>query len=139
MYSIVELIHEVPEYVNLVNGEYFAESVLSAEGKKKLGKTVWHRLWPHMALAKNFIYLLRNLGAMMKKKQIHTDKLLWRIMSDSGMVLKKHYDMAIAYLEGGATYFVHDHVDADQKLVSSQWIALCGLHKSTGSGLLSGF
>ena len=54
-----ELIHEVPEYVNLVNGEYFAESVLSAEGKKKLGKTVWHRLWPHMALAKNFIYLLR--------------------------------------------------------------------------------
>lgn len=97
-----ELIHGVPEYVNLVNGEYFAESVLSAEGKKKLGKTVWHRLWPHMALAKNFIYLLRNLGAMMKKKQIHTDKLLWRIMSDSGMVLKKHYDMAIAYLEGGA-------------------------------------
>lgn len=110
-----ELIHEVPEYVNLVNGEYFAESVLSAEGKKKLGKTVWHRLWPHMALAKNFIYLLRNLGTMMKKKQIHVDKLLWRIMSDSGMVLKKHYDMAIAYLEGGATYFVHDHVDADQK------------------------
>ena len=44
-----ELIHEVPEYVNLVNGEYFAESVLSAEGKKKLGKRsgivsgrIWH-------------------------------------------------------------------------------------------------
>ena len=33
-----ELIHEVPEYVNLVNGEYFAESVLSAEGKKKAWK-----------------------------------------------------------------------------------------------------
>ena len=74
-----ELIHEVPEYVNLVNGEYFAESVLSAEGKKKLGKTVWHRLWPHMALAKNFIYLLRNLGAMMKKKQIHVDLSLIHI------------------------------------------------------------
>lgn len=110
-----ELISEVPEYVNLLNTEYLAESVLSAEGKKRLGRTVWHRLWPHMALAKNFVYLLRNLSVMLKKKQIHTDKLLWRIMSDSGMTLKKHYDMAVAYLEGGATYFVHDHVDADQK------------------------
>lgn len=110
-----ELISQVPEYVNLLNTEYLAESVLSAEGKKKLGKTVWHRLWHHGALAKNLVYLLRNLGVMVKKKQIHTDKLLWRIMSDSGMTLKKHYDIAVAYLEGGATYFVHDHVDAEQK------------------------
>ena len=78
-----ELISEVPEYVNLLNTEYLAESVLSAEGKKKLGKTVWHRLWNHGALAGDLIYLLGNLGVMLKKKQIHTDKLLWRIMSDS--------------------------------------------------------
>ena len=110
-----ELISQVPEYVNILNTEYLSESVLSVEGKKKLGKTVWHRLWKHMALGKNLIYLIKNLTDMLKKKQIHTDKLLWRIMSDSGMVLKKHYDMAVAYLEGGATYFVHDHVEADQK------------------------
>lgn len=110
-----ELISQVPEYVNIRNTEYLAESVLSVEGKKKLGKTVWHRLWRNMALGKNLVYLTKNLAAMLKKKQIHTDKLLWRVMSDSGMVLKKHYDMAVAYLEGGATYFVHDHVDADQK------------------------
>ena len=42
-------------------------------------------------------------------------KLLWRVMSDSGMSLDKEYDMAIAYLEGGSTYFVHDHVKAKQK------------------------
>ena len=110
-----ELISQVPEHVNILNTKYLSESVLSVEGKKKLGKTVWHRLWKHMALGKNLIYLLKNLTDMLKKKQIHTDKLLWRIMSDSGMVLKKHYDMAVAYLEGGATYFVHDHVEADQK------------------------
>lgn len=42
---------------------------------------------------------------MLKKKKIHADKLLWRVMSDSGMSLDKEYDMAIAYLEGGSTYF----------------------------------
>ena len=110
-----ELISQVPEYVNILNREYLAESVLSEKGKKKLAKTVWHRFWKHMALERNLIYLAKNLTAMLKKKQIHTDKLLWRVMSDSGMVLEKHYDMAVAYLEGGATYFVHDHVDADQK------------------------
>lgn len=31
-----ELISQVPEYVNILNRNYTAESVLSAEGKKKL-------------------------------------------------------------------------------------------------------
>lgn len=31
------------------------------------------------------------------------------------MKLNKSYDMAVAYLEGGATYFVHDHVKARKK------------------------
>ena len=47
---------------------------------------------------------------MLGRKKIYPDKFLWRIMSDSGMKLNKSYDMAVAYLEGGATYFVHDHV-----------------------------
>lgn len=31
------------------------------------------------------------------------------------MKLNKSYDMAVAYLEGGSTYFVHDHVTAEKK------------------------
>ena len=37
-------------------------------------------------------------------------------MSDSGMKLNKSYDMAVAYLEGGSTYFVHDHVTAREEV-----------------------
>ena len=33
-----ELISQVPEYVNILNRNYTAKSVLSAEGKKKLNK-----------------------------------------------------------------------------------------------------
>lgn len=42
-----ELISQVPEYVNILNRDYTAESVLSAEGKKKLNKKVFMRLFTH--------------------------------------------------------------------------------------------
>ena len=107
-----ELISQVPEYVNILNRNYTAESVLTREGKKKLNKKVFRRLFTRGALFKNIPYLIKNISVMLKQKKIHADKLLWRVMSDSGMSLDKEYDMAIAYLEGGSTYFVHDHVKA---------------------------
>ena len=110
-----ELISQVPEYVNILNRNYTAESVLSAEGKKKLNKKVFMRLFTHGALFKNIPYLIKNAVAMLGRKKIYADKLLWRVMSDSGMKLNKSYDMAVAYLEGGSTYFVHDHVTAEKK------------------------
>ena len=110
-----ELISQVPEYVNILNRNYTAESVLSAEGRKKLNKKVFMRLFTHGALFKNIPYLIKNAVAMLGRKKIYADKLLWRVMSDSGMKLNKSYDMAVAYLEGGSTYFVHDHVTAEKK------------------------
>ena len=110
-----ELISQVPEYVNILNRNYTAKSVLSAEGKKKLNKKVFMRLFTHGALFKNIPYLIKNAVAMLGRKKIYADKLLWRVMSDSGMKLNKSYDMAVAYLEGGSTYFVHDHVKARKK------------------------
>lgn len=50
-----------------------------------------------------------------KNKQFLPEKLLWRIVSDGSDVLNGVYDLAIAYLEGGAAYFVHDHVQAKKK------------------------
>lgn len=110
-----ELISQVPEYVNVLNRKYTAESVLSTEGKKELNRKVFKRLFIHGALFKNIPYLIRNTAAMIRRKKIYADKLLWRVMSDSGMKLDKNYDMAVAYLEGGSTYFVHDHVRAEKK------------------------
>ena len=110
-----ELIHQIPEHVKILNQEYSDASVLSKEGKKVLNKKIWKRLWIHGAVIRNLPFLIRNTAAMLKRGKISPDKLLWRVMSDSGQVLKEHYDMAVAYLEGGATYYVHDHVNADRK------------------------
>lgn len=110
-----ELISQVPEYVKILNKDYSAESVLSKEGKRQLNKRVFRRLFIRVAFLRNIPYLMKNTVIMLKKRKIYADKLLWRVMSDSGMKLKKNYDMAVAYLEGGSTYFVHDHVSARRK------------------------
>ena len=110
-----ELISQIPGHVRILNRKYSDTSVLSKEGKKALSRKIWKRLWVRGAVFRNLPFLIRNTVAMLKKGKISPDKLLWRVMSDSGQVIKEHYDMAVAYLEGGSTYYVHDHIDADQK------------------------
>lgn len=110
-----ELIHEIPSYVTVLNKDYTDASVLSRSGKKQLNKKIRKRMFKQFAIFKNFYYILSNLLRMIKKGKIYPDKLLWRVMSDSGLKISEHYDMAVAYLEGGSTYFVHDHINADQK------------------------
>ena len=105
-----ELISQVPEYVNILNRDYTAESVLTREGKKKLNKKVFRRLFTRGALFKNIPYLIKNISVMLKQKKIHADKLLWRVMSDSGMSLDKEYDMAIAYLDFDRVFTVSGEV-----------------------------
>lgn len=111
-----EMIHQIPEYVTVLNQSYCDASVLSKEGKKELHKRVLKRLFHNGSVFKNMPYLMSNLCSMLSKKTIHADKLLWKVMSDSADVLDGHYDLAIAFLEGGSTYFVRDHVQADRKI-----------------------
>lgn len=110
-----ELIHQIPEYVRILNKNYSDASVLSKEGKRVLNKTILKRLFRKNAIFRNISYLLKAFEKMRKNGKIYPDKLLWRVMSDSADKLNEQYDMAIAYLEGGSTYFVHDHVKADKK------------------------
>lgn len=110
-----ELISQIPEHVKVLNREYSDASVLSKEGKKVLNRKIWKRLWIRGAVLRNLPFLFRNTFVMLKKGKLSPDKLLWRVMSDSGQSIKERYDMAVAYLEGGATYYVHDHINADRK------------------------
>lgn len=110
-----ELIKQVPEYVKILNKNYSDASVLSKDGKKILNRMILKRLFKRGAVWRNFFYLLSHMSDMLKKGKINPDKLLWRVMSDSGQVMREYYDMAIAYLEGGSAYFVHDHVRAAKK------------------------
>lgn len=111
-----EMIHEIPKHVKILNKNYSDASVLSKEGKQQLAKGVLRRLFVRGSLFKNIPYIMTNGIDMICKKNIKLEKLLWRIMADSAGRTKTKYDLAVAYIEGGSTYYVHDYVHATRKM-----------------------
>ena len=111
-----EMIHRLPNTVTVLNKQFSDSSVLSSEGKKELNRYLFTHLFQKGSVWKNLPYIFCGLFAMIRKRRILPDKLLWRVMSDAAPNSTVHYDMAIAYLEGGSTYYVADHVSADSKV-----------------------
>lgn len=110
-----ELIDRLPPYVRLLNEKYDNTSVLTAEGRKHLRKHMLKILLGKGALFRVFPYLVKQLIFMLKKRRLLVDKLLWRAAAMGTPAIREHFDMAVAYLEGGSAYYVADYVDADVK------------------------
>lgn len=110
-----ELSHALPEYVHLLNQNYKDVSVLTKEGRKRLMRSVLKVGIGKGLFLRRFSYLLKNIRNMCKKGKILPDKLCWRLLADGAPVINKEYDLAVAYLEGGATYYVAEHVKAKKK------------------------
>lgn len=110
-----EMVSKLPSYVKLKNSHYDTRPVLSAEGKGNLRKTVLKALIKKGCVIRKFPYLVSNLCHMIGKRKILIEKLLWRILSDGAERFDEQYDLAVAYLEGGSTYYVADWVQADKK------------------------
>ena len=99
-----ELVHELPEQVRLLNRNYNDVSVLTGEGRKLLMKSVLQAGIGKALLVRRASYLLKNFLHMRKRGEILPDKLCWRLLADGAPRSRKEYDLAGAYLEGGATY-----------------------------------
>ena len=110
-----ELISSVPENVKLLNKNIDTTSVLEKNGRANLTKTCVKSLFDKCQFITKFPYMFRALTGMIKKGRIMPDKLLWRVLSDSAYTDDAVYDLAVAYIEGGSTYYVADHVKAAKK------------------------
>lgn len=110
-----ELIGRVPPHVKLLNQQYSATSVLSGKGKLRMGCTVAKRALKNGNVFRRLPYLAGNLAQMVRSGKVFADKLLWRLVSDGAPRFEEEFDLAIAYLEGGASYYVADHVKAKAK------------------------
>lgn len=110
-----EMIAQLPEGVKLLNKTYDSSSVLDAEGKKHLAKTALKAMLKRATVIRLFPYLVKQLCSMLQKGRLLPDKLLWRVLSDGGERFEEQYDLAVAYIEGGSTYYVADHVNAVKK------------------------
>ena len=110
-----EMISRVPDTVKICNRTFRDCSVLSAEGRKGLVRTILKAMLRRGTVLRLFPYLVKNFLAMRKRGKILPDKLLWRVLSDGADRLQEEYDLAVAYLEGGSTYYVADWVRAKCK------------------------
>ncbi len=110
-----ELIDQIPEGVKVLNEQYFPISVLNYTGKIRLVKTVVKNLLTRGIIFKRMGYITENLWDMIRKGSIRYDKLFWKILSDGAQRLDNHYDLAVAYLEGGAAYYIASYVNAGKK------------------------
>ena len=110
-----ELSHDLPEHVRLLNPDYQDVSVLTDEGRKFLMKRVLKAGIGKGLFLRRAPYLLKNFCSMQKNGKILPDKLCWRLLADGAPLIRKEYDLAVAYLEGGATYYVADYVKAKKK------------------------
>ena len=110
-----ELVHELPPYIKVLNKEYKDCSVLTEEGRKLLMKRVLQAGIGKGIFVRRAVYLLKNLYRMQRNHRIQADKLCWRILAEGAPKPDEEYDLAVAYLEGGATYYVADRVKARKK------------------------
>lgn len=110
-----ELRRELPKNVRLLNKKYKDVSVLTNEGRKLLMTSVLKAGIAKGLFIRRGPYLIKNFLAMRKKGKIMPDKLLWRLLADAAPKHHEEYDLAVAYLEGGATYYVSEHIRAKKK------------------------
>lgn len=110
-----ELVDRLPEKINLLNKRFSPCSVLSGEGRIHMAGTVCRALLKRGNILRLFPYLCGNLWEMLLHYRVQVDKLMWRVLSDGGLCIRKEYDLAVAFLEGGAAYYVADHVKAKKK------------------------
>lgn len=110
-----EMLKRVPKEVKLLNTSFSETSVLSAKGKNAMIRTVCRSFVKNGHILRKMRYAGHLYKDMRKKKRILPDKILWRILSDGSERFEESYDLAVAYLEGAATYYVADHVKAKKK------------------------
>ena len=110
-----EMFNEVPEGIKVLNKRRDCRPLLGA--KKYLFAVVLKSIFARFNFLRLALYLVVNLFVQIKRRRIQWDKLLWRVVSEGALIPKDHYDVAIAYLEGGAAHFVADRVNADKKAV----------------------
>ena len=106
---------ELPAGVRVLNRNISNVSVLTDDGRKILRKTCTAALIQKGGMNRHFSYLLRNALSMIAYGKVRADKLMWRVLSDTSEIFNEHYDLAVAFLEGGSTYYTADHVNADIK------------------------
>ena len=111
-----ELFDEVPGYVHILNRRTDSRSILSTGGKlfvaARLAKASLRK--GSMAKALSRIRKRKKTSGNQERSQA-LEKVLRRMLADGAAGLPGRYDLAVAYLEGPATWYTAEKIRADRK------------------------
>ncbi len=110
-----EMLEHLPSHVKLKNVKYNNCSVHTAKGKRYLIMSSIKALVKRGNVIRLFPYLCKQTIDMIKKGRLLPDKLLWRVFSEAAPRFEEEYDLAVAYIEGGSTYYVAERIKAKRK------------------------
>lgn len=119
LYAVIgqgELFAQLPGDVVVLNPRPSTMSVLSRRGSRRMIGGVLRAFVRNGGLCHKLGYVVRTLAAMRKRGRLQPDKLLWRVMAEGALRFPARFDMAVAWMEGGAAYYVADYVKADRKV-----------------------
>ena len=118
VFSIInrgDLFPDLPPGVNVLNKKPALKSVMDKKGLFSIGMTIIGRLFRHGYIFRNFSYLNKNRKAQKSAGKVQFDKLFWHCLASGAPRFDCEFDLAVAYLEGAATYYVSEHVKAKRK------------------------
>jgi glycosyltransferase involved in cell wall biosynthesis len=117
-----ETFAEVPDFVRLLNPTISEASVLSPAAARQIARQTLRSLTKPAALGRFLKTLPRNLSWQLKRRRegqdFRTDRLLWELLADGvgdRYIRGQTFDLAVAYIESGATYLVARHIKAKAK------------------------
>ena len=118
VYSIInrgELYSDMPEYVHILNKNPCTKSVLDNAGLAAIARQI---LWSLVKKCSFITYIpdfFRVLFHQIKIKRFDFSKLFWMLLARNAKRFDEEYDLAVAFIEGAATYYVADYVKAKKK------------------------
>lgn len=110
-----EMISQIPSYVKVLNAKFSGQTLWSKKGRRELFRTVWKAFLKNGRYLRKIGSVMSNLIDMNRRGRIQKDKLFWRVLAEGAVRFEDRFDLAIAWLEGGAAYYVAEHVKADKK------------------------
>lgn len=118
VYSIInrgELYADMPDYVHILNKKPCTKSVLDKAGLWAITRQIFWSLIKKLSFITYIPYFFRILAHQIKNKRLDFSKLFWMLLARNAKRFDEEYDLAIAFIEGAATYYVSKYVKARRK------------------------
>lgn len=110
-----ELVEKIPSHVNLINKHFDSTEINGKKSKLHLFKNTVLTSLRRGAVIRTAPYILKESIKMLKNGGFRKDRIMWQTLAMGAMRSRTKYDLAIAFTEGAATYYVSRYVEAAKK------------------------